>query len=77
MQIDHIAYGRGLRRDEVANKLSQSVVVPVPACCATDTAQYNCQFFSAGRSCSVSLAAKLQFSGGFSLLVALRYTASI
>lgn len=28
--------------------ISQSAMVPVPACCAPDTAQRNGQFFSAG-----------------------------
>jgi hypothetical protein len=39
--------------------ISQSAVVPVPACCAPDTAQHNGQFFSAGGSFRVALTAKL------------------
>ena len=65
--------------------ISQSAVVPVPACCAADTADNtNGQFFSAGRFLSAVLTAKpychvtvfWYVTLLFSLLVALGYTAS-
>lgn len=56
-------------------------MVPVPACCAPDTAQHNGQFFSAGGTVPFGLPLLPSYNSlvcnpAFTLLVALRYTTS-